>query len=140
MNPQIFTTQVQKLTQDQSYFISIPTYLLCLQGFFFLQKFMFLNFYFVLQYIWLGAALVSQWERFCLPVQEMQETTFDPWVRKIPLEKEMATHSNILALEISWTEELVGYSPWSHRRVRHHLATKQQKIWLTMYAVLVSVV
>ena len=35
MNPQIFTTQVQKLTQDQSYFISIPTYLLCLQGFFF---------------------------------------------------------------------------------------------------------
>ena len=51
MNPQIFTTQVQKLTQDQSYFISIPTYLLCLQGFFFLQKFMFLNFYFVLQYI-----------------------------------------------------------------------------------------
>ena len=51
---------------------------------------------------------MSQWERFCLPVQEMQETTFDPWVRKIPLEKEMATHSNILALEISWTEEPGG--------------------------------
>ena len=28
---------------------------------------------------------------------ETQETRFDPWVRKIPLEKEMATHSSILA-------------------------------------------
>ena len=30
---------------------------------------------------------------------------FDPWVRKIPLEKEMATHSSILAWIIPWTEE-----------------------------------
>ena len=29
---------------------------------------------------------------------------FDPWVWKIPLEKEMATHSTI-ASEVSWTEE-----------------------------------
>ena len=29
------------------------------------------------------------------------------------LEKEMATHSSILAWEIPWTEKsLVGYSPW----------------------------
>ena len=35
---------------------------------------------------------------------------FDTWVRKIP-EKEMATHSSILAWEIPWTEELVGFSP-----------------------------
>ena len=42
MNPQIFTTQFQKLLIcDQSYFISIPTYLLCLQGFFFLQNLFF---------------------------------------------------------------------------------------------------
>ena len=34
---------------------------------------------------------------------------FDPWVGKIPLEKEMATHSSILA----WS--LVGYSPWGHK-------------------------
>ena len=27
-------------------------------------------------------------------------------------EKEMATHSNILAWKIPWTEEPVGYSPW----------------------------
>ena len=33
---------------------------------------------------------------------------FDPWVGKIPLEKEMATHSSILAGEIPWTEEPGG--------------------------------
>ena len=36
----------------------------------------------------------------------------EPWVRSVnqedPLEKEMATHSNILAWEISWTEEPGG--------------------------------
>jgi len=30
---------------------------------------------------------------------------FNPWVRKIPLEEEMATHSSILAWKIPWTEE-----------------------------------
>jgi len=34
-------------------------------------------------------------------VLENQET----WVGKIPLAEEMATHSNILAWRISWTEE-----------------------------------
>ena len=32
-----------------------------------------------------------------------------------PLEKEMATHSGILAWRIPWTEELVGYGPWGCR-------------------------
>ena len=33
-----------------------------------------------------------------------------------PLEKEMATHSSILAWEIPWTERsLEGYSPWGHK-------------------------
>ena len=36
----------------------------------------------------------------------------------IPLEKEMATHSNILAWRIPWTS-LVGYSAWGHR-VQHN--------------------
>ena len=30
-----------------------------------------------------------------------------------PLEKEMATHSSVLAWEIPWTEEPGGCSPWS---------------------------
>ena len=38
----------------------------------------------------------------------MQETWFDPWVRKIPLEKGMATHSSILAWRIPCTEEPGG--------------------------------
>ena len=29
------------------------------------------------------------------------------------LEEGMVTHSNILVLEVPWTEDLVGYSPWS---------------------------
>ena len=35
----------------------------------------------------------------------MQETHIHPWVGKIPLEKGMATHSNILAWRSLWTEE-----------------------------------
>ena len=38
----------------------------------------------------------------------MQETQVRAWVRKIPLEKERATHSNILAWEIPWTEDPGG--------------------------------
>ena len=45
-----------------------------------------------LQYSW--ASLVAQLVKN-LPA--VQETWFDPWVGKIPLEKEMATHSRILA-------------------------------------------
>ena len=37
-------------------------------------------------------------------------------------------HSSILAWEISWTEELVGYRPWGRKRVRHDLVTKQNQI------------
>ena len=36
----------------------------------------------------------------------MQETWVRSLVREDPLEKEMATHSSILAWEIPWTEEL----------------------------------
>ena len=35
----------------------------------------------------------------------MQETGFDPWVRKIQWEEEMATHSSIFVWEITWTDE-----------------------------------
>ena len=40
-----------------------------------------------------------------------------------PLEKEMATHSSVLARETPWS--LAGYNPWDPQRVRHNLATKQ---------------
>ena len=44
-----------------------------------------------------------------------------------PLKKEMATHSSILACGIPWTEEPGSHSQWSHKRIRHDLAPKQQK-------------
>ena len=31
------------------------------------------------------------------------------------LEKEMATHSSILAWKIPWRKSLVGYSPWGRK-------------------------
>ena len=46
----------------------------------------------------------------------MQETQFQSLGREDPLEKEMATHSSILACKIPWTEEPGGlYSPWGHK-------------------------
>ena len=40
------------------------------------------------------------------------------------LEKEMATHSSVLATEIPWTEKPGGLQSVGWRRVRHDLATK----------------
>jgi len=37
--------------------------------------------------------------------------------REDPLEKEMATHSSILAWRIPWREKLVGSRPWSHKEL-----------------------
>ena len=69
--------------------------------------------------------LISQWEKWVdcsgswaslvaqrlkhLPA--MQETWVPSLGRKDPLEKEMATHSSILAWRIPWTEEPGGHSP-----------------------------
>ena len=44
-----------------------------------------------------------------------------------PLEKEMATHSSILAWEIPWTEEPGGLESMGSQRVEYVLATKQQR-------------
>ena len=53
-----------------------------------------------------------------------QETWDLPLGREDPLEKEMATHSNIFAWEIL-QRTLVGYNPWGLKRIRHNLVTKQ---------------
>ena len=44
---------------------------------------------------------------------------FDPWVRKMPLEEEMATHSGSLAWEIPWIEEPDGLQSMGSQRVGH---------------------
>ena len=67
-----------------------------------------------------GASLVAQRIK-CLPA--MQET----WVRSLgwedPLEKEMATHSSILAWRIPCTEEPGGLQSTELQRVGHDWAT-----------------
>ena len=64
----------------------------------------------------IGASLVAQRLKR-LPA--MKET----WVRSLgredPLEKEMATHSSILAWRIPWTEEPGGLQSTGSPRVRH---------------------
>ena len=42
-------------------------------------------------------------------------SVFYPWVRKIPMEKGMATHSSILGWRISWTEEPGGLQSVGHK-------------------------
>ena len=53
------------------------------------------------------------------------------WVRSLgqedSLEKEMATHSSILAWKIPWTEEPGGLQSKGSQRVRRDLVTKQQQ-------------
>ena len=54
----------------------------------------------------------------------VQET----WVQSLgweyPLEKEMATHSSVLAWRIPWTEEPGGLQSMGSQRVEHDLVTK----------------
>ena len=52
-----------------------------------------------------SSSQVAQWSRICLP---MQETQIQSLGQKDLLEKEIATHSSILAWEITWTEEPGG--------------------------------
>ena len=59
----------------------------------------------------LRASLVAQMVNN-LPV--MQETWVQSLGQEDPLEKEMATHSSILAWEFHGQRSLAGYSPWDH--------------------------
>ena len=71
-------------------------------------------------YVSNNASLVAQMVKN-LPA--VQETWFDPWVGKIPLEKEMATHSSILAWKNPWMEEPGKLQSMGSQRVGHDWAT-----------------
>ena len=62
------------------------------------------------------ASLVAQSVKNMPAVQETQVRSLC-W--EDPLEKEMATHSSILAWKISWTEEPGGLQSIGSQRVRH---------------------
>ena len=52
----------------------------------------------------------------------IRETGFNCWCQEVPLEKETATHSSILAWRIPWTEEPgMLYIVQGIARVRHDL-------------------
>ena len=50
-----------------------------------------------------------------LPTMQATQVRSLGW--EVPLEKEMATHSSILAWKSPWTEEPLGYSPWGHKEL-----------------------
>ena len=59
-----------------------------------------------------------------LLMKEMQETQVQSLGREETLEEEVATHSNILAWEIAWTEEPGGLQSMASQTVGYSLATK----------------
>ena len=57
----------------------------------------------------------------------MQETVVRSLGLEDPLEKEMTTHTSILAWEISWSEEPRGLQSMGSQRVGHDLVASQQR-------------
>jgi len=53
-------------------------------------------------------------------MQEMQETGVQSLGQEDPLEREMATHSSILAWKIPWIEEPGGIQSMGSQRVGHN--------------------
>ena len=64
----------------------------------------------------IGASIVAQMVKN-LPV--MQETQVRSLGQEDPLEKQMPTHSSILAWKISWTEDPGRLQSMGSQRVRH---------------------
>ena len=62
------------------------------------------------QLVW--ASLVAQMVKRLSAIQETRVRSLG-W--EDPLEKEMASHSSILAWKIPWTRSLVGYHPWGRK-------------------------
>ena len=69
--------------------------------------------------LFIRASLVAQRVKRLPAVRETRVWSLG---REDPLEKEMATHSSILAWRIPWAEE-PGYSPQGSQRVGHDWAT-----------------
>ena len=57
----------------------------------------------------------------------MQKTEFQSLVQENALEKEMATHSSILARRTPWTEEPSGLQSMGLQTVGHDLIKQQQQ-------------
>ena len=53
---------------------------------------------------------------------------FNPWAGKIPWKRNWQP-SIFLPRKFHGQTNLVGYSPWGHKRVRHDLVTKKPPLW-----------
>ena len=71
-----------------------------------------------------GASLVAQ--RVKRP-PAMLETRVQSLGREVPLEKEMTTHSSVLAWRIPWTEAAGRLQSMGLQRVRDDLAQQEQQ-------------
>ena len=60
---------------------------------------------------------MAQWEKNLLAMQETQEMQVQSLGGEDPLEKEMATHSSILAWKTPWAEEIGGLQSKRSQRV-----------------------
>ena len=58
-------------------------------------------------------------------LQETRRHGFDPWIRKIPWRKKMATYSSIIAWEVPWTEKTSRLQSMGLQRVRHDQVTER---------------
>jgi len=58
----------------------------------------------------------------------MQETQVQPLGQEDPQEKEMATHSSVLAWEIPWSEGPGRLQSMRSQRAGQSLATQQQQL------------
>ena len=63
-----------------------------------------------------------------MPIQEMEETQVQSLGWEDLLEKKMATHSNILAWKITWTEEPGGLQSMESQRGGYNLATEHARM------------
>ena len=57
----------------------------------------------------------------------MQETRVRSLRQEGPLEKGLEAQSSVFGGKFHGQWSLVGYSPWSHKRVGNRFATKQQR-------------
>ena len=65
-------------------------------------------------------------------MQKLQEMQIWSLGQKNPLEKQMATHSSILAWKIPWTEEPDGLKSMVSQTVRHDRVTEHTRIFFSM--------
>ena len=66
-------------------------------------------------------------KKICLPVEETHKRQVRSLGKENPLEKEMTTHSSILAWEIPWTEEPGGPESMGSQKIQTRLSDEHTK-------------